>query len=126
MTNSAAQLLVSIDAGSGADDQEVEKLGRQLREELLELDVDAVDHVRSGSAPVGTKGDPVTLGALIVTLAASGGVLTTLIGAVQSWITRHERGAVTLEIAGDKLAITGVSSEQQQRLIDDFISHHKG
>lgn len=126
MTNGPTRLLLSIGAGPGTDDEELEDLTRQLRKELLELEVNAVDHVRGGKAPAGAKGDPVTLGTLLVTLAASGGVLTTLISTVQSWLTRQERHAVTLEIGGDKLVIASASSGQQQRLIDDFIRHHKG
>jgi len=126
MTSRTAQLMLRIDAGPGSDNQEMEQLGRQLRAALLELDVDAVDYTHVSKAPAGAKGDPITLGTLLVTLAASGGLLTTLINTVQSWLTRQERHAVTLEIGGDKLVITSSSSEQQQRLIDDFISHHKG
>jgi len=126
MTDKPTQLLLSIASDPETDEQEMEELNRQLRKELMELDVDAVDQVGSGRAPAGAKGDPVTLGTLLVTLAASGGVLTTVINTVQSWLTRQERHAITVEIGGDKLTITSVSSEQQQRLINDFIRYHKG
>jgi hypothetical protein len=64
-------------------------------------------------------------GTLVVTLAASGGVLTTLINVVQSWVARSDRHAITLEMGGDKLAITGVSSKEQTKLIAAWLSRHK-
>ena len=126
MTGRSTRLLLSIATDPKTDKQEMEELGRHLRKELLELEVGSVDQVRAENAPNGAKGDAVTLGTLLVTLAASGGVLTTLINTVQSWLTRQERHSVTLEVGGDKLVLTSVSSEQQQQLIDDFVSHHKG
>lgn len=124
MHDKPMQLLLRIAADSDADANEVEELSRQLRRELLEHDVDVIGQVPA-TAPAGAKGDPVTLGTLLVTLAASGGVLTTAINTVQSWLTRQERHSVTVEIGGDKLVISSPSSEQEQRLIDDFINHHK-
>ena len=127
MPDQTAQLMLNLDAGPETDAEELAELTRQLREDLMELSVEAVDLVRAGKAPEGAKaGDPVAWGTLLVTLAASGGVLTTLISALQSWLTRHERRSVTLEIGGDKLEMTGISSEGQQRLIDAWISRHTG
>ena len=127
MTDGESQLVLNIDPGSDADAEELAELTRQLREDLLQLDVEAVDLVSGGKAPAGTKAvDPVTAGTLLLTLAASGGVLTTLINALQSWLTRHERRGVTLEIGGDKLEVTGISSEEQQRLIEAWLSRQRG
>lgn len=126
MSDEPRKLKIKIDAAPEADDEEIAELCRQLRQELMELDVDAVDQVDTGTVPAGAKGDVLALGTLLVTLAGSGGVLTTLINALQSWLTRHERGTVTMEMDGDKLAMTGISSEQQRLLIKAFISRHKG
>jgi hypothetical protein len=121
------QLMLNIKAGPETNEEELAELTRQLREELLELDVETVDLVRTGEAPARAKaGDPVTWGALLVALVASGGVLTTLINTLQSWLARHERRSVTLEIGGDKLEVTGISSEEQQRLINAWLSRHGG
>lgn len=127
MADLATQLTLNIDAGPGADAEELEELTRRLREELMELDVEAVDLVRVGETPKRAKaGDPVAWGTLLVTLAASGGVLTTLINTLHAWLTRHERRSVTLEIDGDRLEVTGISSEEQQRLINAWVSRHIG
>ncbi len=128
MPDQTTHLMLRLDAGPDVDDEELAELTRQLREELLELDVEAVDLVHAGELPEKAKGggDPVAWGALLVALAASGGVLTTLINTLQAWLTRSERRSVILEIGGDKLEVTGVSSEEQQRLINTWLSRHGG
>ena len=127
MTSDQIRLQLNIDADQEPDVEELAYLTRQLREDLLHLDVETVDLARAGEAPTGTKAvDPVTAGTLLVTLAASGGVITTLINALQSWLTRHERRSLTLEMGGDKLEVTGVSSEEQQRLIEAWLSRQRG
>lgn len=126
MTDQTTQLILKIDAGPEADAEELEELTRKLREELAELDVKAVDLVRAEAPARAKVDDPATWGMLLVALTASGGVITTLISTLQSWLTRHERRSVTLEIEGDKLEVTGISSEEQQRLINAWVSRHKG
>jgi hypothetical protein len=127
MSDQTTQLTLNLDAGPDTDTEELAELTQQLRGELLELNVEAVDLARAGEAPERAKaGDPVTWGALLVALTASGGVLITLINTLQSWLTRHERRSVTLEIDGDKLEVTGISSEEQQRLINTWLSRHGG
>lgn len=121
------QLILDIDCGPDTDVEELAQLTQQLREQLSQLDVEAVDLVQAGQAPERAKaGAPIAWGELLVTLAASGGALVALIGTLQSWLTRHERRSVTLEIDGDKLAVTGISSQEQQRLINAWLSRHGG
>ena len=124
MSRKNTQLLVTLDAEPDTDSEDLERLTRQLREELSELDVQA-DLMTGGSAPANTKaGDVIQWGTLLLTLAASGGVITTLIGALQAWLTRHDRRCVTLEIDGDKLQVTGITSTEQQGLIDVWVRRH--
>lgn len=42
---------------------------------------------------------------LVLTLAASGGILTTLIGVLQSWLTRHNQRSINLEVNGNKIDV---------------------
>ncbi len=127
MTSDQIRLQLNIDADQEPDAEELAELTRKLRDDLLHLDVETVDLASAGEAPTGTKAvDPVTAGTLLVTLAASGGVITTLINALQSWLTRHERRSLTLEMGGDKLEVTGISSEEQQRLIEAWLSRQRG
>jgi hypothetical protein len=127
VTDQTMELLLRLDAGPEADAKELAGITRRLREELLELDVEAVEFAQGGETPEGAKiGRAVDWNTLLLTLAASGGVLTTIIGMLQSWLTRHERRSVTLEIDGDKIEITGISSEEQKRLIDAWLRRHRG
>lgn len=119
------ELVLNIEPGPDSDDQEQVELTRQLRKRLLELN--ELERVESPAAPAqaGAKAVPIDWQTLIVTLAASGGVLTSLIGVVQSWLTRQDRASVTLELGGDKLTITGASSETQKRLVEDWVKRRK-
>ncbi len=125
MSEKTKQVILNIDAGQEDDPEEIERFTQQLREELTELEVEGVDLVRAGETPAKAKvGDPITWGTLLLTLAASGGVITTIINVLQSWLTRQERRSISLEIDGDKLEIKGISSKEQQRLINEWRSRH--
>jgi hypothetical protein len=123
MIDSPRHLLLTLGAGPDADDEELAELGLQLRNELLELDVEGVDPVRRGTAPAQAKGDPITLAALAVTLAPI--ALTKLIEVVQAWVTRHEKASVMVESGGEKITITGSPSKEQQRALETFIGRNK-
>lgn len=122
MTEEKIQLKLKIDAGTEADNEELEQLTRQLRKRLLELDVESVDFLSEEKVSKGAKGEPITT-TLIVTLFATGGVVTTLIKAIETWLTR-DRSVTIEEKNGDKLQMTGISSEEQRRIIDAWISSH--
>lgn len=122
MSENTLELKLKFDAEPDADEEDLERSTRQLREELKELDVEGVDFASAGEAPAKAKaGDPVTWGTLLLTLAVSGGVITTVINVLQSWLTRQERRSVSLEIDGDKLDIKGISSEEQRRLVNEWL-----
>jgi hypothetical protein len=128
VTDRSPRLVLSINAEPDTDNEELAELTRRLREDLMELsDIEAIDLVHAGEIPERAKASAsVDWGTLLVALAASGGVLTMLINVLQSWLTRHERHSVTLEIDGDKLEVKGISSGEQQRLIDAWISRRTG
>lgn len=118
------QIMLNIIAGTGVDEEELENLTRQLRRELLELDIESVDFIRKGIASERTKsGDPIALGQLILTLAASGGVLVTLIKTLQSWLTLQKID-IEMDINGNKIKMKGgkISKEEEQRLLAAYIA----
>jgi hypothetical protein len=119
-----ATVNLTIRTEGEVDPEYLAKLTQQLRDALLRLDVEDVALPSAEKAPEGSKGDAVTWGQLVIALAASGGVFTTMITLLQAWVTRHERHTLTLEIDGDKLEITGISLEEQKRLIDEWLSRH--
>ena len=127
MSDPTLQLTLTLDGGPGASAEDLEDLSRRLRDDLLELDVETVETARK-QAPAGSK-SPLGIDwtTLFVTLAASGGVLTTLITAVQAQMSRTQGGSVTLKLGDDELTLgPGPYSEEQKRMIALWGSRHKG
>ena len=87
MNPEAADLELSVDAGPGVDDDELERLARSLRAELLELDVDAVEPATTGPAPDGARAvEALMVGALVVRLARDSEALSSLVRTVRGWL----------------------------------------
>lgn len=109
-----------------SDQEELERLSRGLRAELVELDVDSVRAAAAESVPAGAKAaDPVTIGAIIVALSASGGVFTSLVETLRDWLGRTTgRHRITLTIDGDTIEIERATAREQRALIDAYISRH--
>ena len=125
MPDDRLQLGIQLDAGADADEQELDEVTAQLRRQLLELEVESVDRVRAGEAPAGTRGvDPMVLGGLLVTLGKSPELLKMVTSVVQSWMAGRQGRSVELQIAGDTLKLTGVSSAEQRQLIALFVERH--
>ena len=79
---------------------------------------------RGGGPPPGTKAVEVAaLGALIVGVAKSQ-VLVNVVAAVRSWLGGQQQRSVRLELDGDVLELTGVSSKEQRRLADEWLQRH--
>jgi hypothetical protein len=113
-----------VDAGPGADEDELERLAHSLRTELLELDVDSVEPASAGPAPDDARAvEALMLGALIVKVGRSSEALSTLVRTVRGWLGDGER-RVRIELDGDVLEVSGVSTEERQRLVDAWIERH--
>ena len=117
---------IGIAVGPDADADDVAEATLQLRRELLNLDVDAVEVPRAGEPPPGTRAvDPGALGALVVTIGQSQ-LLGAVVAAVQSWLSRSRQRSIKLELGGDVLELTGVGSDEQRRLTDEWLRRHDG
>jgi hypothetical protein len=110
------------------DTEAVERLMRGLRAEIVELDVESVRPGPSAAAPGGAKGsDPLTLGAVVVALSASGGVFSVLVETVRDWLSRHSaRHRVSLTIDGDTIELERASDAERRDLVDAYIRRHTG
>ncbi|MDP8977503.1 MAG: hypothetical protein M3N17_02790 [Actinomycetota bacterium] len=125
MAQRVAELDVRVDAGPNADPEEVAEATAQLRKLLLELDVEAVDAPSAGEAPPGTRSvETMAVGTLIVSLVNSSGLLSSVVASVQSWLSRLGRHSVKLELDGDVLEVTGISKDEQRKLITHWIDRH--
>jgi hypothetical protein len=121
------ELLVALEPEAGADPEESDRLGRQLRQELRSLDAAEVVPVPADAAPHGSKGiDAASATELLVTLSASGGAVALLVATVRDWLARRA-GAhkVTLTIDGDSLELSSATPAERAELIDTFVRRHQ-
>jgi hypothetical protein len=114
---------IHVAVGPDGDAEEVAAATLQLRREFLGLDVAAVELPRAGDLPPGTRAaDPAAVGALAVTVAQS--LLTAVLAAVRSWLASSQRRSIKLELSGDVLELTGLPSNEQRRLTDEWLRRH--
>lgn len=122
-------VLLGFTPDSAVDEEEAARLVPRLRAEIRELDLDAL-RVRTapGGAPPppGAKGvDPVTAGAVVLALSASGGVLPSLVETLRDWLGRQSaRHRVSVTIDGDTIELERASAEERRKLIDEFVRRH--
>ena len=122
MSAAPTQVVLEVDGGPEADEEEVAELALRLRDDLEAHDVGSVQLSRRGTAPPGAKSvDPVEWGSLLVAIASSP-ALVALVHTANAWLARQRRGRVRIKIGEDELVLTGVSSEDQRRLIDDWLA----
>jgi hypothetical protein len=106
---------------SDSDAEELDRLTRQLRSQLAELDVDAVEPISGGPAPEGTKAlDWVIVGGLLV--RAGPAALSAVARTVQAWVARDARRSVTLRHGDRELVLAAATAEQQERLVEAFLA----
>ncbi len=120
MANKTIDLYVQVGAGPDVDQEDLDKLARQLTDELKEVDdIESVERVREGELPKDAKGLPVAVGTLLIELAGTAGV-TPLINALGAWLTRDKSRTLSLQLRDATLEVTGLSKTEQQELIDWF------
>lgn len=116
-------LLVSL--GDGAYPDEVNQATTQLYRELLASQASSVDKPRSDTLKAGAKGDPITLGAIVLGLsvAATPGIVEI----VKSWLARRHLDTVTVKIklGEDEIefpAPAAASPAELEALTDRFVA----
>jgi hypothetical protein len=120
------EVLVVLAPDPEADAEAGDRLTRRLRTELMDLDVESVVAAPAAAAPERAKGaDPVTLGALVVALSASGGVFVALIDTLRDWLGRQTgRHRISVTIDGDTIELDRASGAQQRQLVEAFLRRH--
>ena len=125
MEERPATLGIQLAVGADTDAEEVAEATLQLRRELLDLDVEAVEQPRAGQPPPGTRAvELAALGALAVTVTQSG-LLSPVVAAVRAWLAGAPQRSMKLELDGDVLELTGLSSNEQRRLTDEWLRRHE-
>ncbi len=117
------RLHLALTGGRDRDQEELDALTLQLRERLLELDVDRVELHRSGGVPAGAEpAGAVAVGGLVVT--ATPFVLRSAVDLVRTWIESRPVRTVSITLGEDSLQLEAVSSAGRQRLIEAFLTAH--
>ena len=109
--NNKAEFHIEVSA-TDATDEELDRMTRQLLSELRELNVEAAELTKGAPAPAGSKGDPIALGSIALELMPA--VLPSVIGLVQSWMTRGQ--GRTVKFKGKGIEFEG-SPEELQKLL---------
>jgi hypothetical protein len=109
--NNTAEFQIEVSA-TYATDEELDRMTRQLLSELRELDVESAELTRSGTAPQGSKGDPITLGSIaLVVLPAA---LPKVFDLVQRWSIRG-RGR-SIKFKGKGIEFEGTPEDLEKLL----------
>lgn len=117
-------LLITIGIEASPYDEELAGLCKDLREEILDLDVEDVSLAECGPAPRGAKGQSSSsIDTLLVTLSNSA-VIVALVGLLQSWIRRGAGRHVILRLGQDVIEVRNGSSEQETLLVKSWLDHH--
>jgi hypothetical protein len=85
-------------SASNATDEDVDCMTRQLLSELKELDVESAELARGETALRGSKGDLVTLGAIMISSLPA--VLPAVVALVRAWSSRGQGRAVKFKGKG--------------------------
>lgn len=105
------QLNIEI-SSSDATAEDIDWMTRQLLSELRELDVESAELTKDGEAPKGSKGDPVTLGSIVISSLPT--VLPAVVALVQAWASRGQ--GRTVKFRGKGFEFEG-SPEEFQKLL---------
>src|SRR5689334_22816861 len=98
MDRSVFTMRIAIEPESGVDGEELDQQLRWLREELLELEVEAVDRVSGDMAPDGAKAPAADLASTLVIAFSNSAVLAALVGVLRMWLSRGSGRKVKLQI----------------------------
>ena len=115
-------LILQVLPVADSDAEELADLAGGLHAELLGVDAASVAPLTAEAAPEGAKGLGTLAGWLLVQFGTLDG-LRAVVAAVRGWTSRTGR-TVEVSIGGDALKVTGVTSQQQEKIIDAWLARH--
>jgi hypothetical protein len=120
------ELRVVLQPDPDTDPEDGERLGRQLRDELRDLDVDDVEPVEGAPPPDGAKsGVLVSLTEWLVTLSG-GSVIAPVISTIKAWLARGSgTHKVTVTIDGDTLELGRATDAERAEIVEAFVRRHQ-
>jgi hypothetical protein len=118
----ADELILHVLPVADSDAEELADLAAALHAELLSVDGTSVAPLPAQAAPEGAKGLGDVAGWLMAQFGTLDG-LRALVAAVRGFAARTGR-TVEVSMGGDHLKVTGVTSEQQEEIIDAWLARH--
>ena len=125
MTAETQTVTLTLSLDDEAHPAEINRATTQLYEMLLKSEADSVQKPRSDTLEAGAKGDPITIGAIVLGLsvAAAPGIVEI----VKSWLARRHLESVTIKIklGDDEIefpAPASASPDELERLTDRFVA----
>jgi hypothetical protein len=119
MTHQVKKIVVGLGA-KGADARELDELTRGLSNELRQIEVRSVDRLSEGEAPPGSKGDPFTIGWLLVTLTPI--VATKVFDVLVDWAKRAHGRTIKVTIGQNTIELPGATSKEREELLNRWLS----
>ena len=105
-----------------SDAEDLADLAAELHAELFSIDGTSVAPLPTEAAPKGAKGLGDVAGWLVAQFGTLDG-LRALVAAVRGFAARTGR-TVEVSIGGDHLKVTGVTSQQQEEIINTWLARH--
>ena len=118
-------LSLMLAPGLEVDLETYDRLTRELRADLAELEVKSVDLVETLPSDAARTGHLITPSTLLVTVDTSGEVFTAVTAAVLSWLGRQPvQHRVILTVDEESLQLENPTTPEQQLLLEGFIQRH--
>ena len=117
-----ARLILQVLPVADSDAEELADLAGELHAELLGVDEASVALLTDEASPDGAKGLGTLAGGLLAQFGTLDG-LRAVVAVVRGWASRAGR-TVEVTIGGDVLKVTGVTTQQQEKIIDTWLARH--
>lgn len=119
------KIWIKINPGPITNSDELESLTITLREELLELDNIICEIPIDKNKPKHSKGgDAFAWGELVLTLLASGGVLTSILTVINSWVNRNKNSKIIIKIQGNEIELEGKIDGEKASALEKWIKRY--
>lgn len=111
--------------GLEVDLETYDRLTRELRAELAELEVKSVELVSAHPSEPARAGNAITPSTLLVSVGTSSEAFTSVAETVVGWLGRQPvQHRVVLTVDGESVQLESPTAAEQQVLLDGFIQRH--
>ena len=125
MTETLKQVTINVGVGPDADRQDLDRLTRLLKKEIEDgvIGVQRVEFKKEDDVARGAKpAMAVVLGSLVADVLPA--ALEKMVDLLKWWSGRNGGCTVVLKYGKDELRLTGVTKDQEDRLIQEWVARH--